>query len=129
MPLAAFALEFRRAVRTFYRAPAFAVTAILTLAIGIGVTTAMFNLTDALLLRPPAHIADPDRVVRLHFVTGSDLRESETSDRTSYPAVADVAESEAFASVAGYTTARVSVGRCPEAVARYGMLTTPGFFR
>jgi predicted permease len=129
MPLASFALEFRRAIRTFYRAPAFAVTAILTLAIGVGVNTAMFNLTDALLLRPPAHIADPDRVVRLHFVTGSDLRESETSDRTSYPAVADVAESGAFASVAGYTTARVSVGRGPEAVEAYGMLTTPGFFR
>src|SRR5688500_18994785 len=128
MTLASFALEIRRAVRSLPRAPAFAATAILTLAIGIGVNTAIFNLTDALLLRPPAHIANPDRVVRLHFVTGSEPGESSTTDRTSYPAVADVAESGAFASVAGYTTARVSVGRGPEAVEAYAMLATRGFF-
>jgi predicted permease len=129
MALASFALELRRAARTAYHAPAFAATAILTLAIGIGVNTAMFNLTDALLLRPPAHIADPDRVVRLHFVRSSALLGSSTSERTNYPAVADAAESGAFASVAGYTTASVSVGRGPEAVEAYAMLATPGFFR
>jgi len=38
--------------RQFRRSPAFALTAILTLALGIGATTAIFSLFDGILLRP-----------------------------------------------------------------------------
>jgi predicted permease len=40
------------AVRQFRRSPGFAVTAILTLALGVGATTAIFSLVDGILLRP-----------------------------------------------------------------------------
>jgi putative ABC transport system permease protein len=40
------------AVRQFRRSPGFAVTAVLTLALGVGATTAIFSLIDGILLRP-----------------------------------------------------------------------------
>ena len=44
--------DVRYSVRSLPRAPVFAVTAILTLALGIGVTTAMFTVVRGVLLRP-----------------------------------------------------------------------------
>ena len=50
------------AVRKLLGNPGFALTAILTLGIGIGANTAIFSLVDALFLSPPAAVA-PERLV------------------------------------------------------------------
>lgn len=52
------------ACRTFVRNPAFAVVATLTVALGIGATTAAFSITDRVLIRP-LPFADPARLVKL----------------------------------------------------------------
>src|SRR5947208_188928 len=44
--------DLRGALRSLRRTPGFTVTAILTLALGIGLSTAVFTVADALLLRP-----------------------------------------------------------------------------
>ena len=52
----------RYALRGFRRNPVFAITAILTLALGIGATTAVFSVVDRILFRPLPYAHD-DRLV------------------------------------------------------------------
>jgi predicted permease len=56
--------HLRLAVRSLRRTPAFAITAILTLALGIGLATAVFTVADALLLRR-LPVVEQDRIVVL----------------------------------------------------------------
>ena len=56
--------DVRYAIRTFLRAPAFSAAAILTMALGIGATTAVFAVVNAVLLRPLPY-NDPSRVMLL----------------------------------------------------------------
>jgi predicted permease len=121
--------ELAHAARGLRRAPGFAAIAIVTLAIGVGVNTAMFGLIDALLFRPPPHVGDPDRVVRVRFTSGDAKGEAKPWRRSNYPALAALADTRAFESVAGYTDATVSIGRGVEAYEAKAMIVTPAFFR
>jgi hypothetical protein len=58
-------IEASAALRTLRRSPAFAAGAVLALALGIGVNTAVFSIVHALLLKPLPH-AEPNRLVRLY---------------------------------------------------------------
>ncbi|HET9984883.1 MAG TPA: hypothetical protein VFQ38_14895, partial [Longimicrobiales bacterium] len=56
------ARELRQALRGLARAPAFTLTSVAILALGIGLATALFTVFDAVLVRPlPARA--PERVV------------------------------------------------------------------
>jgi len=62
-----FVNDVRFALRALRRSPSFAVTAILTVAIGIGASTAIFSVVDAVLLRP-LPIPRPDDFTYLGWV-------------------------------------------------------------
>lgn len=61
--------DLRIALRGFRRAPSFTITAILILAIGIGMAVAMFTVFDAVAVRP-LPVTSPDRIVELYTYKG-----------------------------------------------------------
>ena len=56
--------DLRYAARTFWRQPAFASATVLTLALGIGATTAIFSVVYGVLLKP-LPFDEPERLVSL----------------------------------------------------------------
>ena len=94
--------DLRYAFRTLRRAPAFALVAVLVLAIGIGATTAMFSLVDTMLVRGlPYPQAD-----RLVVLIGNVQRAGGVERRgNSYPDHVDWrARATSFEDMAAYTT-------------------------
>jgi putative ABC transport system permease protein len=93
----AFARDLQFAFRQLRKAFGFTLTAVLTLALGIGGATAIFSLVEGILLRP-LPFSDPDRLVLLgdHLGNGPNTpvtaREIETYSKAS----------SAFSSVGGY---------------------------
>jgi putative ABC transport system permease protein len=76
--LEAFAHDVQYGARGLKKTPGFTLAATLTLALGIGATTSMFSLMNAVLLRPlPFH--DPDRLVRVYEQRANDGNRGEVS--------------------------------------------------
>ena len=79
--------DLRYAVRVLRKAPLFTLTSILSLAVGIAASTAIFSVSDAMLFRPRIGITEPERVVDI----GRGMR-GEGFDNFSYPLFAALRE-------------------------------------
>lgn len=74
-PLQDLTADLRFATRTFRRSPTFTITAILSLALGIGANSAIFTALDTVLWKP-LPVANPRSLVRLTATNASEQRMS-----------------------------------------------------
>src|SRR5207248_4024940 len=121
--------DLRHALRTLARSPGLWLAAVLTLGLGIGATTAMFGVVDRLFVRPPAHVVDPDRVVRIYVTTTTPPFGANTMPIGAYPRYADFRDhARSFVSVAAYGSRGLSLGVGPAAEGVAVRMVTASFF-
>jgi predicted permease len=119
------------AVRTLRRSPLFAGMAVLSLALGIGATTAIFSLVDQVLLRM-LPVRDPGRLVLLHRQYNP--QGNSTSDNFesvfSYPMYRELRDRDpAYSGVIARAFARVAVAYRGETKAASAEVVSGNFFQ
>jgi predicted permease len=117
--------DLRFVTRTLLRSPGFLLVSVLTLALGIGATTAIFTVVNGVLLRPLPY-PHAERIVRLWEV-GSKGGRMNASDPDFEDLRAGTRSFEALAQVADYGV--VSVTGAHEAVRAHAALVSKEFFR
>jgi putative ABC transport system permease protein len=115
--------DIRYALRSFRRAPGFTLVALITLALGIGGTTAIFSIVDGVLLRPLPY-SDPGRILRINRVGANGGLDSFSA--ADYRDLKKDATS--FSAVAGYRSDIADMTGRGEPVRIIGIQTTPAFF-
>ena len=119
--------DLRFASRQLYKSPTFAVTAVVSLAVGLAASTTVFSLADALLFRARPGIVEPERLADI-----GRTQRGAGFDTISYPNYADLRDqNQVFDGVAAYRVepaalsldARGSVDRV------YGMVVSGNYFK
>jgi putative ABC transport system permease protein len=118
-------LDFKFALRQLLKAPGFTAVAVLTLALAIGVNSAIFSLIHSVILRPmvPVH---PEEVVNVY-----NCRQNANHDYRafSYNEFRELRQStQVFSDVAALEFAVAGVGRDHEVQRSFAFLTSENYF-
>jgi putative ABC transport system permease protein len=117
--------DFRYAVRTLLRNPGFAVSVVLTLALGIGANTAIFSVVNGVLLRP-LPIPEPDKFT---FIGWSFGKAGDVIAALSPPEIDYLRRhGSAFSAVTTYRTSARTLGGVERAESIRGLRIAPQFF-
>ncbi len=119
--------DLRFSIRQLRKNPGFALTTILTLALGIGATTGIFSLVNAVLLRP-LPFPEPDRLTNLQHEnrkTGTIAPQS-----LSYPDFFDWRnQNHSFSTIAAYHDSTNTLTKAGAAQILEGEIVSSEFFR
>jgi predicted permease len=110
--------DLRYGLRALRKSPAFAMAAVLSLALGVGINTAVFSIIDTLLFRQ-ADVADPGTLVSIYRATPRGTR----SSAFPFPVIKQLRENNhVFAGLAawGESNMGMSVGDEPPEMVRVG---------
>jgi predicted permease len=110
------------ACRQLLKSPGFSIVAILTLALGIGATAAIFSAVHAVVLRP-LPVPDPDRIVAVY-----EFFRNSRGNMSAGNYVDAVSESASFSHTTAIQYSSFNVGDSADAERITGARTTAGFF-
>ena len=101
--------DFRFALRQIKKSPGFALATVLTLALGIGATTTMFSVVNAVLLQP-LPFPDPGRLVAVGSVNDRRPAPTNSPGAMSYPDFFDWrSQNHSFTALAAYHDTNVTL--------------------
>ena len=112
--------------RMLLKSPSLSLIAVLSLAIGIGGSAAVFSIADALLLRSLPGIADPNRLVDI-----GGTQNGQPLDTMSYPNFADLRDrNTVFQGVAAYRPVAEAIGFAVDGTSQqaYGRVVSGNYF-
>jgi predicted permease len=123
------AADIKYALRYFLRTPLTAITIILTLALGIGFSSAVFSALTGILTRPAPGVPDEPALVKIRGISGVDPRPRllSYSELSAYAALNDK-----FASVVGWVTAAAVIDAGNRDIGVFTarvQFVTPNYFR
>ncbi len=121
-----FVHDFRFALRLLGKSPVLTAVAVASLALGIGATTAVFSLIDALLLRPFPAVHAPEELVA---VLGTHAKQSESVGSLSWANYLDYASHpEVVSGLAAVAECDLSLTHGGPAERLSGLAVSPNYF-
>lgn len=118
--------DLRFAFRMIAKSPLFTAIVVVTLALGIGLNTAVFSAIDALLLRPLPGVTEPDRIVQIYrtYPGGQDFGSN------SIPHFWDLRRrsGDVFSDVSAWSFVTMNVAASDRPVRVFGQMVSADFF-
>src|SRR3982751_5777098 len=117
--------DFRFAVRQLFKAPGFTIAAVIVLALGIGVNTAVFSLVNTLFFAPPAY-AKPHEMVQLF---SQDKKDPKKFRGFSYPTYLDIREQNTvFTDAMAFNLALIGLGQKGDTRRAFAAVISSNYF-
>src|SRR5438132_965495 len=117
--------DLKFAFRQLFKAPAFTISAVTVLALGIGVNTAVFILVNRLFFAPPAY-SKPHEMVQLF---SQDKKDPKKFRGFSYPTYLDIREQNTvFSDVMGFNVAFIGLGQKGDTRRAFSAIVTSNYF-
>src|SRR6266700_108357 len=117
--------DLKFAFRQLFKTPAFMISAVTVLALGIGVNTAVFTLVNRLFYAPPAY-AKPHEMVQLF---SQDKKDPKKFRGFSYPTYLDIRQQNTvFSDVMSFNLAFVGLGQKGDTRRAFSAVVTSNYF-
>ncbi len=124
-PMDAIMQDVRYAFRVLKKAPGFAVIATLTIGLGIGATTTIFSVVNAVLLRAPSGVRDAGELVRAYRIA----EDGSSFNSLSYPNYRDYRDGDnGLTDLAAMSMIGVTIAGSIKPEIAMGFLVTHNFF-